>query len=513
MFLLSFSLFAAKPVVAVMEIENKTSGKNRLSSDEAELIADLMRSELIKTNEFDVMSKEDMEEAIAKHVKKSHQLNKDSKYAIELGKQISARHIITSYIKTDGNSFRIFAEMIDTEIGKSPRSGNAKFAKNDDSKDTAIANLIKQLLGKRDEKSKNETSLTVESTYPIEVFLDGESIGKTPIDMPIKPGNHKIETKGISYEQYSALQKWKKSFSQKNTDNIKTYEDNDLFLDLPSNYEGFVVEDYMSTSERTFDRKMLIAEEHSIEQCFVSLNDEFFINQGEKKTFVLTPLESTIKISAKDEYGRNLKATVYVDDNKIGITPGTFKIPACSFKLTLKEKDQYFTTSLEFANRPKVIEATLKRILQWSKKATKVKSPENYCKNLSESGYDDWRLPTIDDFKSAIKCPSVIISGGDCQFFTQSFKEIEATKHEDETEIDIKYSGVEKELWKSEKVKVSFSENEENLAAASSNCQHGYSAAAISFIPKKEISTAEVCTSRNSDILDKTEGYDVRCVR
>lgn len=187
--LLSFGLFAAKPVVAVMEIENKTSGKNRLSNDEAELIADLMRSELIQTNRFDVMSKEEMEEAIAKHVKKSHQLNKDKNYAIELGKQISARYIITSYIKTDGNSFRMFAEMIDTEIGKSPRSGHAKFAKNDDSKDTAIAKLIGQLLGERDESlkskksneqlaceyAKNEDSIEAWQDY-LDLFPEGECI-------------------------------------------------------------------------------------------------------------------------------------------------------------------------------------------------------------------------------------------------------------------------------------------------------------------------------------------------
>lgn len=146
-----FGLFAEKPVVAVLEIDNKTAGKNKLSQYDAELIADLMRDELIQADEFTVMSKDEMESAIAQHVKKSHQLNKDKKYAIELGKQISARCIVTSQIKTDGKFFRIFAEIIDTETGQSTHSGKAKFAMDDDSKDSAIASLIRQLLGERDE--------------------------------------------------------------------------------------------------------------------------------------------------------------------------------------------------------------------------------------------------------------------------------------------------------------------------------------------------------------------------
>ena len=156
--LTSFGLFAEKPVVAVLEIDNKTAGKNKLSNYDAELIADLMRDELIQSNELTVMSRDDMESAIAQHVKKSHQLNKDKNYAIELGKQISARYIITSQIKTDGKIFRIFAEIIDTEKGSSDRSGKAKFAMDDDSKDSAIANLIRQLLGERDESFRPKKS-------------------------------------------------------------------------------------------------------------------------------------------------------------------------------------------------------------------------------------------------------------------------------------------------------------------------------------------------------------------
>ena len=158
LFLLSFGLFAEKPVVAVWEIDNKTVGKNKLSQYDAELIADLMRDELIQSNEFRVMSKDEMESAIAQHVKKSHQLNKDKNYAIELGKQISARYVVTSWIKTDENGFRMFAEITDTETATTVRSGRTKFVMGDGSKDAAIAGLIRQLLGIRDESARPKKS-------------------------------------------------------------------------------------------------------------------------------------------------------------------------------------------------------------------------------------------------------------------------------------------------------------------------------------------------------------------
>ena len=154
----SFGLFAAKPVVAVWEIDNKTLGKNKLSKYDAELIADLMRDELVQSQEFTVMSKDDMESAIAKHVKKSHQLNKDKNYAIELGRQISARFVVTSWIKNDGKSFRMFAEITDTETATTTHSGRAKFVMDDDSKDIAVASLIRQLLGEREETLRPKKS-------------------------------------------------------------------------------------------------------------------------------------------------------------------------------------------------------------------------------------------------------------------------------------------------------------------------------------------------------------------
>ena len=59
-----------------------------------------------------------------------------------------------------------------------------------------------------------------------------------------------------------------------------------------------------------------------------------------------------------------------------------------------------------------------RKTLEWSKKSkNRIKWQEavDYCKNLSENGHSDWRLPTIDEWRSTFQnCPETQ-PGGTCQ--------------------------------------------------------------------------------------------------
>ena len=203
-----------------------------------------------------------------------------------------------------------------------------------------------------------------------------------------------------------------------------------------------------------------------------------------------------------------VEADVYVDDNKIGKAPGLFEFPICSFKLMLKSGNKYFYKKLEPDGKlkPTFINATMKPELQWSKKATNIKSPENYCKNLKESGHSDWRLPTIDDFKTVISCPS-ILSGGRCEFSIKSYKSFSESK----------WGEVEEEVWLSsvKGTKISFLGENETFAAASPDCPNSTSMVAIA---KKDdgrngVVFKHICSLGSSDEEKSSENYDVRCVR
>jgi hypothetical protein len=55
--------------------------------------------------------------------------------------------------------------------------------------------------------------------------------------------------------------------------------------------------------------------------------------------------------------------------------------------------------------------------LYWSERSSAMDwyKATNYCRNLREGGYSDWRLPTIDELRTLIKnCPKTV-SGGSCR--------------------------------------------------------------------------------------------------
>ena len=111
-FLLSSGLFASQPVIAVFHFENETqSGNYRLPDNTLRIIEEKLRSELIKTQQFEVMTNDNMEAMLAQHKAESYNLNRDKAYQIRLGQKISARYIVIGKIRNDGRDYTVFAEI------------------------------------------------------------------------------------------------------------------------------------------------------------------------------------------------------------------------------------------------------------------------------------------------------------------------------------------------------------------------------------------------------------------
>ena len=159
----TFGLFAANPVVAVLPISNKTKGQSKLSEDDIDNIYEAIRSELIQADRYEVMSKDEVETQteISKHRKKSHQLDISREYAIELGRKTAAKFIITAKISTDRTRYQVVSEMIDLEKTSSPISAKTYFSTNlddFDSRDAAISDLVMQLIGEKKKSFKKKVS-------------------------------------------------------------------------------------------------------------------------------------------------------------------------------------------------------------------------------------------------------------------------------------------------------------------------------------------------------------------
>jgi len=365
--LLSFGLFAAKPVVAVWEIDNKTVGKNKLSQYDAELIADLMRDELVQSQEFTVMSKEEMESAIAQHVKKSHQLNKDKNYAIELGKQISARYVVTSWIKTDGNSFRMFAEITDTETATTTHSGRAKFVMDGDSKDIAIASLIRQLLGERDESlrpKKSDDQLACEQARSSSDPAGWIAYKKRyPNGICIEEAGKELDRSGCELARsQNTIEAWEK-YLQRHNNGTCAFEAEEAIIRLKHPNRS------SNTQTPSYDQ----------------------------------PSGSSSRDAKACKYAQNENSLEAWQDYLDSFPDGE-----CSFeaKGNIRKLKQHTN-------------------LQWSSKSPNTMSSNealNYCKNLSEKGFNDWRLPNIDELRTLIQNHPGTVTGGSCKISERTKK-------------------------------------------------------------------------------------------
>lgn len=154
-FLSSFGLLAEKLTVIIYQFDNETTkDTNRLPDSTLRNIEAKIRSELINRGKgkFTVKSGEKLTPEIKKLIKESHQLDRNSKYKIELGQTISARYIITGNILNEGSDYTVYAEMTDLEESAAYNSGNADFTKTKASMDKAAVKIVKQLLGEEIEE-------------------------------------------------------------------------------------------------------------------------------------------------------------------------------------------------------------------------------------------------------------------------------------------------------------------------------------------------------------------------
>ena len=155
--------------------------------------------------------------------------------------------------------------------------------------------------------------------------------------------------------------------------------------------------------------------------CYKEWEETITIGNNKKSVHAeMKPRESAIKVYAQDEKGNDIDADVFVDNTKVGITPGTFKVPLCSKKLFIKNGDLEYSEELSLKEKQiKTIQGQLKRkSLQWSKRSPNEmdwNAAKKYCVNLTEGGFTDWRLPNIDELRTTIKnCPKTE-TGGECK--------------------------------------------------------------------------------------------------
>lgn len=273
------------------------------------------------------------------------------------------------------------------------------------------------------------------------VIVDGKVICQnTPCSQTITVGEHEIAMKKEDY--MSKVKKGK--ITESKTIKYKLEPDG-AYLTITGN-EVEVSLDGENIGLIPIKNKIIPAGEHRIEHsnpCYSEQVEIFTVTNGEKKKidFKLKPRESAIKVYAKDGRGNAVEADVYVDGKKLGKAPGTFKVPLCSQKVVVTKKDFDLEAAIKernaYSRDKRIIEIEYSEILsleekqvktiqasllQWFEEGTLAgfESAQNYCKNLNAGGFNDWRLPNIEELRTLIKNSPETEIGGECKASDQN---------------------------------------------------------------------------------------------
>ncbi|HNT27942.1 MAG TPA: hypothetical protein PKH10_07175 [bacterium] len=143
---LSLAAQEKKPKVAVMEMHD-LSGK--LDKAMLETATEVLRSELVATNRFVVISKERQRKETVKEAKKeSWKECYDQSCRIELGQALSADSILSTTITLFGGTYTITAELVDLAKEATVAGAKAQFDGTEKELGRAITEITGRLVGK-----------------------------------------------------------------------------------------------------------------------------------------------------------------------------------------------------------------------------------------------------------------------------------------------------------------------------------------------------------------------------
>lgn len=209
----SFSVFAAKPKIAVMDIHDRS---NKMSKELIENATEMIRGKLSATGQFMVIDRssqqEKMKQMIGKEKKESYKQNYDKESQIPLGRALAADSILRSTISCLGNDCMLSAEIVDIAREVSTKGGTSKFIfdKGDlSSLIAAIEDVVEQMadMGRGELASKplpdtyGEVFADPNASYKIifdasdraEVYIDGAKVCKsTPCEQYVSGGHHDV---------------------------------------------------------------------------------------------------------------------------------------------------------------------------------------------------------------------------------------------------------------------------------------------------------------------------------
>ena len=203
--LFSFNCYAdeVKTTAAVMDLE----AKEGVSAGIASMLSDYLRTQLVNTNRFTIVTRENMEQVLKEQ---AFQLSgcTSQECIVQAGQLLGVRKMFTGSIGKLGATYLLSLKIIDVQSGQIERAETEECAEcKEDALLVSIRNVTNKIVGVGivkllEEKPKEKGRLSIISTpQGAEIFLDGKEIGFTPIsEYECIAGKHQVLLTREGYE-------------------------------------------------------------------------------------------------------------------------------------------------------------------------------------------------------------------------------------------------------------------------------------------------------------------------
>jgi len=268
------------------------------------------------------------------------------------------------------------------------------------------------------------------------VLLDGSLLCKeTPCSKRVPVGIHQVSMEAEDYikraEQIEASKGIKVSWVLEPNFGWATVSSEPSELDVK--IDGAI------SGKTPLSKFRLTPKSHDVlisSDCYFEAGERINIERGKERSVNINPVprQGKVKVVAKDSKGNDVEADVYIDGQKVGSAPGTFKVNVCAREIEVKGGNQgvYKAKLVIKENQATYIAAVFKRWggdegvwvdpitgYQWQNPpATNTMTWQgavDYCNGLNRGGETGWELPTISQLRTLINgCPATQ-TGSQCR--------------------------------------------------------------------------------------------------
>jgi len=354
---LSASAQESQKIVAVLEFRNEAG----LSGYEIGTVTDLLRiaaREKLLEREFVVMTRENM----VKLLPPGTDLSKcaQAECEVDIGRQIGADFVVAGEVGRFGSALQVKMKLYDTRSGDL-LSGQIAEAKDTDGLKDAIKSKASVLFAKLMARAEaagaewvpegGEKKVIVPFQSEPEgavVLVDGKVIcQKTPCSKGVAEGLHQVSMQLEGYSPRAGRIDVQKGAAV----HFKLVRDAGWLTVQANAQDALVKVNGVEKGKAPISRLELPAGRYEISAtatCHYDDVQKVVLEPGAEKTVALTlkPKIGAIDVVAEDEKGNEVEANVYVDDAKVGATPGMFKVSTCAQGLVVERGGQKFLQGL-----------------------------------------------------------------------------------------------------------------------------------------------------------------------